>query len=52
MPEGGLVNIARIIAAHLEANGDRYDLANSASIKVLAIDLQDVLLAGGIVEDA
>jgi hypothetical protein len=37
------LNTARVIAAYLEENGDRYDLSNSASIKVLAIDLQEAL---------
>lgn len=38
-------NPARIITAYLEEHGDRYDLANSASIRVLALDLQETLTA-------
>lgn len=34
-------NIAQVIEAFLEENGDRYNLSNSFSIKVLAIDLQE-----------
>lgn len=43
--------IARVIAEHLEANGDRYNLENSASIKVLALDLQVVLMAAGYAQE-
>jgi len=35
--------VARIISEFLEESGGRYDLANSLSIKVLAMDLQTVL---------
>lgn len=37
------MNPAHIIATYLEEHGDKYDLSNSASIRVLAIDLQDAL---------
>jgi len=37
------MNPAHIIAAYLEEHGDKYDLSNSASIRGLALDLQDAL---------
>lgn len=41
------MNAARIITNYLEEHGDKYDLANSASIRVLALDLQEALAGGG-----
>lgn len=37
------MNPAHIITAYLEEHGEKYDLTNSASIRVLALDLQDAL---------
>jgi len=35
--------IASLIREHLEENGDQYNLENSLSIAVLALDLQAIL---------
>jgi hypothetical protein len=40
-------SIGQIVAAHLESDGDRYNLSNSLSIKVLATNLARELRAEG-----
>jgi hypothetical protein len=39
--------MAEVIAANIEHEGDRYDFANSVSIKVIGLDLQEALSAAG-----
>jgi len=40
-------SIGQIIAAHIESEGDRYDLSNSLSIRVLSADIAIKLQEAG-----